>query len=806
MNNFLWKKHASFFLLGLLSCCLSFTSYPQEVPDEYNVTWDTQSQNSSESMPLGGGDIGCNVWVEKGKIYLYVQRSGSLAETNQYLKLGRVSLTLSPNPFVEDKNNVEFRQELLLQSGHIEISGKRKTGKDTLTAKVKLWVDVFYPVIHMEISASQEVSVDAAYEHWRFEDQVIPDNGRRHSTFTLDAYPGEVIQSRDHVIQDESGITFFHQNPDDKLVPDMLIFQQGLEDYKDRIRDDLKGRVFGGKLYGEGFKQGLTTNGKYQNTPFTARHIVADKSTYHHIRLTSHISQHQTREAWLEDLEDMILKTQDSDQAATIAWWEEFWGRSYIHINHDRRNEEDSIWKIARNYQLFRYQLGCNSYGEYPTKFNGGNFTFDAGLVNENQSFGPDFRQWGGGVFTAQNQRLLYWPMLKSGDFDAMLPHFELYHKALPGARARVKAHFGHEGALFSEYIGVPGIALGAGYGWSEGRRKRGIEIPFGDERANGSRGYDDFVEPGVMANPSIAYHWESQLENAYMILEYHRYTGVDISRYMPFIEESIMFFDEHYRLREKMRSGHELDSAGNLVFYPSSSVESYRGARNPIDVIAGLNACLDALIELDEKYLTLNAVGYYENMLTRIPPYNYDEEQGVKIIKPADEWIRESNVELPQFYPLFPFDQFHLGDEEIPVFINTYHLAPDSRKMLISWHQDGIFFARMGMTEEAADYNYRKLADSERRFPTFWGPGHDWVPDHNWGGSGMIGLQEMLMQCFGDEILLFPAWPRSWDVSFKLHAPGNTTVKGELKNGQIKSLQVFPADRRKDLKILNFK
>ena len=31
---------------------------------QYNVVWDSQSHNSSESMPCGGGDIGTNVWVE----------------------------------------------------------------------------------------------------------------------------------------------------------------------------------------------------------------------------------------------------------------------------------------------------------------------------------------------------------------------------------------------------------------------------------------------------------------------------------------------------------------------------------------------------------------------------------------------------------------------------------------------------------------------------------------------------------------------------------------------------------------------
>ena len=123
-----------------------------------------------------------------------------------------------------------------------------------------------------------------------------------------------------------------------------------------------------------------------------------------------------------------------------------------------------------------------------------------------------------------------------------------------------------------------------------------------------------------------------------------------------------------------------------------------------------------------------------------------------------------------------------------------------------MSWHQDGIQFARMGMTDAAADYNSKKLKNSERRYPTFWGPGHDWVPDHNWGGSGMIGLQEMLMQCFGNEILLFPAWPKTWDVNFKLHAPKNTIVEGIFKDGKIEELKVFPESRRADVRIVNHK
>jgi hypothetical protein len=120
-----------------------------------------------------------------------------------------------------------------------------------------------------------------------------------------------------------------------------------------------------------------------------------------------------------------------------------------------------------------------------------------------------------------------------------------------------------------------------------------------------------------------------------------------------------------------------------------------------------------------------------------------------------------------------------------------------------VGWKQDNIFAARLGLTKEAAELTTFKLKDSGRRFPAFWGPGFDWTPDHNWGGSGMIGLQEMLMQVDGQKICLFPAWPKDWDVHFKLHAPYNTTVEGVLKDGKVASLKVLPVERMKDVVVM---
>ena len=101
------------------------------------------------------------------------------------------------------------------------------------------------------------------------------------------------------------------------------------------------------------------------------------------------------------------------------------------------------------------------------------------------------------------------------------------------------------------------------------------------------------------------------------------------------------------------------------------------------------------------------------------------------------------------------------------------------------------------------ADLAVKKLGNAPRRFPTFWGPGNDWVPDHNWGGSGMIGLQEMLMQTDGKIIRLFPSWPKAWDVTFTLHAPYQTTVEATLKDGKLLQLIVVPESRKADVQVM---
>ena len=107
-----------------------------------------------------------------------------------------------------------------------------------------------------------------------------------------------------------------------------------------------------------------------------------------------------------------------------------------------------------------------------------------------------------------------------------------------------------------------------------------------------------------------------------------------------------------------------------------------------------------------------------------------------------------------------------------------------------------------MGETDQAHNYIVYRFRQNhpQSRFPAFWGPNFDWLPDQTHGGNGMMALQTMLMQTEDQKIILFPAWPQNWNVAFKLHAPLNTIIEGVYNNRKLEHLSVTPEARFKDL------
>ncbi|MFV0564733.1 MAG: DUF5703 domain-containing protein [Flavobacteriaceae bacterium] len=735
----------------------------------YNQVWTSQSKNASESMPLGGGDVGVNVWVENGSLYFYFSKSGTFDEHNTLLKLGRVKLDLQPNPF---NGEDDFKQELVLNDGCITINQN-----DT---EITLWVDVFRPVIHAEVNSKTPVTLKASYESWRYKNRKVEGRANNANSYKW-APQGEIITYQDSIAFKDGGVKFYHKNRA-HTVFDVAVNQQQMESVKHEMMNPLKHLTFGGILKGKNMLFAGTYQGVYQDTDFKGFSLQSKKpSKTHQVALYLHAAQNEAVSVWEQGLQNLVSSYKPK-QKETKIWWHNFWQRSFIYT----KSANDSVNQIGQNYQLFRYMLGCNAYGKYPTKFNGGLFTVDPVYTKDDHAFTPDFRNWGGGTMTQQNQRLVYFPMFKSGDFDMLPSQLDYYLTLQKNAELRSQVYWGHNGAAFTEQLENFGLPNPAEYDW-----KRPTD-------------YD----PGMQYNAWLEYQWDTVFEFCKMMLEQNEYTNADIKKYNGFILSCLRFFDEHYQYLSKKRGRKALDANGHLVLYPGSAVETYKMAYNANSTISALRVISEKLLKLSSEDLTKEEVEYLKAFQTRIPPLNFRIIDNKKVLSPAKSWERINNVEAASLYPVYPWELYGLAKPELQVAQNTYFLDGDLLKFRshVGWKQDNIMAARLGLANEAAKYTLLKMANAERRFPAFWGPGFDWVPDHNWGGSGMIGMQEMLMQEVDGKIYLFPAWPKSWNVHFKLHAKQNTTVEAKLENGKVEIISVTPENRHKDIEnLLNF-
>jgi hypothetical protein len=698
----------------------------------YNVVWTTPSTGSDGSMPIGGGNIGLNVWVQNDDLLIYIGSSDSWNENERQIKVGRLRLSFPANTFTKT-----FSQELDLVHNCVRVSGQNAEGH---TVKLRVWVDAFQPIVHVEGDADQPVAVSAAMELWS------------------NLYQGRLVGD---------AVEWQHRNNPAINARGNYIRGQHLESIADSIPDVLTNRIFGGRLSAAGFVADGTSDGNYEGMPFHAWKLKTTNPLPHlDIRATLRIAQDAALEKWqaqVAQLEQATRNTARADWIKTAAWWHGFWDRSHIIINPGSQDPNDKAWQVGRNYQLFRAMLASNRTGQFPTLFNGADF-----LCETN----PESREWDGCQFMGQNQRLVYWPMVKSGDDDLLQVGLDYYTSHAKLERAWAKLFWDVEGGVFPEALNVFGTDA----------------IPGGGGRSRAGH---------------LVYHYTTSLDFAMMMLEEQRYTGSDFRNCLPTVLGIISYYDQFYRKENKRKTGQELDANGHLVIEPSCGLEMYTNARNNTDVLAGLMAVTDGLLALPSGTLTAEEKNFLHDFSQHIPPIPTHRRRGHQTLAGGDACPMISNPnEFPQMYAVFPFGIYGLEQPDIELARNTWWYGNESALQYQTqcWFQGGIFNARLGITEGAKFYTLAKFLNRSMRYPAFWDTGYDQRPDIDHGGCAMVGLQEMLLQTPGRKLLLLPAWPKDWNVDFKLHAPYKTTVECCYRNGKIENLVITPASRQADV------
>ena len=252
---------------------------------------------------------------------------------------------------------------------------------------------------------------------------------------------------------------------------------------------------------------------------------------------------------------------------------------------------------------------------------------------------------------------------------------------------------------------------------------------------------------------------------------------------------------------------------------------ETYQGVDNPCTEIGCLKFLLTKLLSFDIDAARRQR---WTKLLDEMPGVPTRRIRGIDLLAVGDKYEPgRVDCETPELYSIYPFRQVWLGKPGLLATARqSFHVrnisldgTVDSQSVETGgWQSAPVQAAYLGLAREAArlasiNFNDQFIDWNDNvdpakpwptrpraRFPAFWECKMDNTPDNDHGANSANALQSMLLQCDGRKIFLLPAWPEDWDVSFKLHAPSNTTVECEYRDGRVQSLKVMPESRRADI------
>ena len=463
-------------------------------------------------------------------------------------------------------------------------------------------------------------------------------------------------------------------------------------------------------------------------------------------------------------------------------WWQDFWNRSWIHVAGTATAE-----KVSQGYVMQRYMMACSSRGEMPVKFNGGLFTVGhdspANTKQTDAEHDPDYRRWGNSYWN-QNNRLLYWPLIATGDNDLLKPWFEMYLKALPLAKDRTQLYYHHDGASLPETMHFWGLPRLNDFGRNN---------PTNEIQSRWQK-----------------YHIQGTLEVIAQMLDVY-----DCNRdtaFCPQFAGSIRRCDCDFlrpTLAARCRRQNQDVTRRNPWRLINSSRQPHAGHR-------GIDGCPAPAIGPAKKLDLGKATDCLGQNAQDLPPIPLRQNRQRKSAS-AWNWRHQWHADNSSRRRLWQDRQLRKPRALRRVSLSSLwrgqtrsqtragHIcratSPAGHLLGTGWNAS----RRSGFTavaQKAATDEFTNYGN--QRFAWFWKPAHDYIPDLDNGGSGMITLQLMLMQCDGRRIQLLPAWPADWTADFKLHAPYQTTVEGHVENRKITNLKVTPESRAGDVVIAN--
>ena len=691
-------------------------------------------ERPEQSLPLGNGEIGANVWTCGHDLFVLLSKTDAWSELGRLLKVGLLRIRPEHGCF-----NEKTVCRLDMRRGELNLSADG--------IHVYAYVDANAPVCRVEIAFDDAAGCSAEWMNYR-EKPFIPDTADNSNYAMNPEDPSApplcgICESADQLYEDGRGIGQFHRNS--ASCYEFTMKRQMLDDFPGR--DPLLGLTFGAYVRAEGMlPEGRILHSVQPRERYAVDIFVSSKYT-------------ESGEEWMSWMRE-IADSDSPDRQAHRAWWERKWQSSYIRMSGSERAD-----KVCEGYTCQRYLTLCAGRGRYPVKFNGSLFTCHPSPHTEG-AWNFDYRNWGS-PYWIQNTRLIYWNMLYAGDYREMLAFFRFYMEMLPVSVHRAARYGGWDGAIIPETMTMFGAYANRNFGDGTSVRMR-----------------------GDVSNRYIRYHFEGELEIAWMMLCFWHHTGDRTfleKTAFPFAEQVLRFFLSRFEVWD-----------GKLLICPTSALETWQYCADDLPTVAGLKILTEDLLRMEMLPETLDRLcRKLKEILPEIPTQMCEGERTLAPCRVKIDTVRR-NVENPELYAVFPFDLYGVGKPELETARAAYRRREATESC--GWQQHGIQAARLGLSEEAAHEVFLHYSNTNPDciFPAFWGPNYDWTPDQDNGCSAGIALTQMLVQTDEDSVRVFPAWPAQEDVSFRLPIGRGNFLEAELRGGQVVRLHTDRPETRK--------
>ena len=731
-------------LLALLALATSSARGQEHVRHvaDCRLTWESPSAGPAEAMPLPG-TRGASAWVRfaDGALRIRPMHAGAITEDEHYGSLGAVRLAPEGLDLAKPRS---FRQTLLPDEGALVAE---VVAADGTKVSWRLWFGAETLVVETRLSRPLPLAV--AFGHARVNPALRGDD-------RVDVVDGALLYAHRNAGARRTRQLAGEQGQDaGKLAPAVATRAYGLAvagATRAAWRPPMPASVDGAP--------GHEWAGSW---PASAEHVVTLTLGAATGLLPEELARRGNTVAGPEVLPSVRLAAEQR--------WEDFWARGGIFPNPNA-DAADPVRQLGRNHALARFLMASNQGAELPPR-----------LALPAVEPTPDRQvraEWSG-----QGLRMLGWAALGAGDEDLLTPVLRLYRDRLGPAQARAKLAKA-EGALFPEALTLAGLS----------------PIPTAPD--------------GMPRDPLPSRQHTSPVEFAWMAARARLELGRDLRADLPWILDAVRGVTSLHTpkpVAAKPAKGEKpaATAPATLAFEPASALGLCPGATNPADLVAALRALLPALAASDqvaEKDRTSLA-----ELARRLPELPVAEKGGAEVLLPAAKAPRFLvSADLPEFHAAWPFGLVGVANPaglELAqaTWANLAGPAAGQRPSPASSRSSALrqaplpLLAALGRTDDAGNLALARFSDaaSPGRLPLQRGAGTDLAVL----AEGMAGLHAMLIASEPDpkgRIFLLPAWPRKWDVTFRVRAPGSTVVDGTVEGGKLTRLVTAPVERRDDI------